>query len=377
MTERPTLLAVCTVPPWPTHDGYALRVANLLRELSNHWAITLVAPEADPVPAYIAAHVPVRLTGRGFTYPWRFDQTPLRAAVERAVRDHRPGRALVWPGAEAIWFGRKDLPPAVADIIDCNPLEFWRGFARYRDLRRRYWAGREILVSTWNARRIGQSFVSTVCVGEADAACQRRIGGASPVHVIPNGVIVPDGDPHAGEAAAPTLCFTGSLDFQPNIEAVHFAADVVWPHVRAAMPEARFIIAGRSPGPDIIALGDRPRIEIFPNVAEMNTVIGEAWVCIAPMHSGVGIKNKILEAWARGRPTVLTPLASNGLIVPPDHATLVREGALEMADEIVRLFRDPESRYALGLSARENVRQYFTWAGAAARMDALLKASVS
>ena len=105
------------------------------------------------------------LRGRGFTYPWRFDQTELRATLDGTIRHARFDRALVWAGAEALWFGRSDLPRAVVDVIDCNPLEFWRGFLSYRDLRQRYWALREIGVATRFARRMVRGFAATVCVG--------------------------------------------------------------------------------------------------------------------------------------------------------------------------------------------------------------------
>ena len=117
------------------------------------------------------------LRGRGFTYPWRFDQTELRATLDGAIREARFDRALVWAGAEALWFGRSDLPRAVVDVIDCNPLEFWRGFLSYRDLRQRYRALREIGVATRFARRTVRSFAGDRlrwCGGCPLAAPDRR-----------------------------------------------------------------------------------------------------------------------------------------------------------------------------------------------------------
>jgi glycosyltransferase involved in cell wall biosynthesis len=87
----------------------------------------------------------------------------------------------------------------------------------------------------------------------------------------------------------------------------------------------------------------------------------------------VGIKNKVLEAWACARPVVMTGLATNGLIVPPDHMPLVIDGAASMAGLIVSLLKDEGRRRRLGRSARENVQAHFTWAGAAAQIDALLR----
>jgi glycosyltransferase involved in cell wall biosynthesis len=317
--------------------------------------------------------VPVTLPGRGFTYPWRFDQTELHATLDRVVREHRPDRALVWPGAEALWFGRNDLPCAVVDIIDCNPLEFWRGFLSYHDLRQRYRALREIAVAARFARRTVRSYAATVCVGDADARWLRWIGGRDTVHVVPNGVDIPPLDSITAEAAEPTLSFTGALDYQPNIEAVLFAAHAIWPRVHKAMPEARFVIAGRNPAPEVIALAGLTNIDIAPDVPDMVPVLGRSWVSIAPMRSGVGIKNKVLEAWACARPVVLSRLATNGLIVPADHAGLVGTSAEAMAASVVALFNDADWRRRLGQSARENAQARFAWANAAACIDALLR----
>jgi glycosyltransferase involved in cell wall biosynthesis len=315
--------------------------------------------------------VPVTLRGRGFTYPWRFDQAELRATLDSTTRQARFDRALVWAGAEALWFGRSDLPRAVVDVIDCNPLEFWRGFLSYRDLRQRYWALREIGIATRFARRTVRSFAATVCVGAADARWLRQIGGRDTVHVIPNGVDVPE---HvAPEAIQPTLSFTGALDYQPNIEAVMYALDAIWPRIIAAVPHARFVIAGRNPTARIRALANTANVELLPDVPDIATVLGNAWVSIAPMRSGVGIKNKVLEAWACARPVVMSELATNGLVVPTDHASLVSAQADAMADAVVRLFTDAYERHCLGNSARENVLRHFTWAGMADRLDALLR----
>ncbi|HTI80978.1 MAG TPA: glycosyltransferase family 4 protein [Acetobacteraceae bacterium] len=365
-----SLLAVCTLPPWPPLNGYTLRVAHLLEHLSAQWSITLIAPPLDAVPAAITRHVPITLPASGVTYPWRFDQAGLRATLDRIVAGTRFDRALIFPGAEALWFARTDLPPAVVDIIDCNPLEFWRGFLSYRDLRQRYRALREIAVATRYARRTVRSYAATVCAGEADARWLRRIGGRGAVHMIPNGVEVPSRI--TDESSRPTLIFTGALDYQPNIEAVRFAAKAVWPRIIAARPDARFVIAGRDPVPSIRTLSSRTNVEIAANVPDMAQVLGESWVAIAPMRSGVGIKNKVLEAWACARPVVMSRLATNGLNIPSDHASLVAATPGDMAEAVLRLLDHAGERHRLGRSARDTALRY-TWAAAATRIDGLLR----
>ena len=378
--DRPSLLAVCTIPPWPVTNGYALRVFNLLRELSEDWAITLVAPGGAPdedIPLALARHIPLDLQGAGLSYPWRFDQRPLREAVAAAVRACQPKRAIVWRGAEAAWFGAPGFPPGVVDLIDCTPLDLWRGFLAQRGLRVRYRKLREIGISARFAARAARSFSSVVCAGDMDAAWLRWVGrsvgrGAS-VHVVSNGVVVPDGAGGAAQSPNPTLSFVGTLNFEPNVDAALYLARDIWPAIRAACPEAGLVIAGRNPLPEISALAGLPGIEVQANAPDINVVLSRSWVSIAPMRSGVGVKNKILEAWACSRPVVLTPLAINGLVLPAGHGTLVGADAKAIADTVVRLFGAPEEALRMGREAHDHVSQHYTWRSSAAQVDALLR----
>ena len=344
-----------------------MRVASLLRELARDWAITLIAP-GGIAPGGIERPVavdwiPVALTGAGLSYPWRFDARALLAARDSAGAFDA---ALIWPGAEAVGFGM----PAVMDMIDCNALEFWREMRGARG-RARLRAARQLVSATWWGRRTVRGYAATACVGEADAAWLRRMGPAGRVHVVPNGVDVPE--VVAAESTLPVVSFTGTLDFPPNVEAVLWAARDVWPLVRAAVPEAMLVVAGRRPVADIRALEGRDGISVRGDVADMSAVLGESWISVAPMRGGVGIKNKVLEAWACGRPVVMTALATNGLALPAGHAGLVQGDAAGMAGAVVGLLRDGTKRRALGAAARAHVVGRYRWRHAADAIDALLR----
>lgn len=360
------LLAIGTLPLWPIRDGYSLRAANLLAVLARRWEITLLAPGATP-PG-VVEHVPLVLAGAGSSYPWRFDNGPLIAAIGRCVAA-RPDRALVWPGAESGWLASGALVPAVLDMIDCNPLEFgraaWAGSGRDRA-----WNLREAVVAAVHARRAVRGFGATACVGEADAAWMSRLGGRT-VAMAPNGVALPSAA--VPEHPSPTVVFAGTLDYAPNVDAVAFVAAEIWPLIRAAVPGARCVMAGRRPVAAIRPLDGRDGIEVRADVADMATELQSAWVALAPMRTGVGLKNKVLEAWACARPVVMTPMAMNGLRLPPGHARLIRAGAPELAKAAVALLRDAAARHRLGAAARAMVARDFTWNIAGSRVDALLR----
>jgi glycosyltransferase involved in cell wall biosynthesis len=214
-----------------------------------------------------------------------------------------------------------------------------------------------------------------VTVGETDANWLRRIGGRATSHAVPNGVDVGPDDAMPPEAERPTLSFVGTLNYGPNVDAALFAARSVWPLVRRAYPEAQFLIAGRNPVAAVVALDGREGISVLPDVPDMTAVLGRSWVSVAPMRRGVGIKNKVLEAWAAGRPVVMTRLATNGLTLPAGHGDLVCAHAGSLAGAVVGLFGDNLDRRAKGAAARAHVLRHFTWDMAAARIDALLWAA--
>ncbi len=367
---RPSLLVVTPLAPWPVRDGHTLRVAHLLEALASRWEVTLVAP-AGPVPAVVADAVGVTLP-QASTSPWRYDASPLGEALDRLLANRRFDRTLMFAGAEALGFGQRDLPPAVVDLIDCDAVELWRSARTVPGIRLRLYWLRELLTSVRYARRAFLAFAATVCVGDTDAAWLRRMGGRS-VHVVPNGVELPSERPP--EADRPILSFTGTLDYHPNIDAAVFAARAVFPPIRAALPEARLLIAGRRPVPEVRELAALPGVEVMADVPDMREVLARSRAALAPMRAGSGIKNKVLEAWACARPVVMTQVAANGLSLPEGHAGLVRDRPEGQAEAALGLLREPTKAAVLGGLARAHVATEFSWARQADRLDQILRAA--
>ena len=249
-------------------------------------------------------------------------------------------------------------------------LEFWGAVRTTPGWRLRLYWLRELLTSARYARRGFRAFAATVCVGERDAAWLRRMGGRR-VHVVPNGVALPEEVPP--EAACPVLSFTGTLDYHPNVDAALFAARAVFPLARAALPEARLLIAGRRPVREVRDLAALPGVEVAADVADMRAVLARTRVGLAPMRAGSGIKNKVLEAWACARPVVMTRVAANGLSLPEGHAGLVRDGPEAQAEAAVGLLCDSGRAAALGGLARAHVAAAFSWARQAERLGRILR----
>jgi glycosyltransferase involved in cell wall biosynthesis len=375
--SRPLLLAVAMVPPWPPNDGNALRIGHLLRELGRDWEIRLVAPPAgsgwDGAACGVASFHPVQPEpSRGSIRP-RVDPAALRTEVDRLVTERRPAAALLWTGAEFLAM-RQGFPPAVADRIDCLALISWRSLREGREWRSRFLALRDAIEYGRDERQIVRQLTATVVVGEDDARALRRLGGRDTVHVVPNGVALPTVSVKR-EDPTPTVIFSGVMAYPPNIDAVRWFAQTVWPLVRARKPLARFVIAGRAPTPEVTALAAVPGVEVLGAVPDMAAALGRAWVAVAPMRSGAGIKNKVLEAWAAGTPVVMTQMAGNGLSLDRDAQRLVGDQPEELAALIVALLDDSAERWRQGASARTLAADRHSWAAAGQRLSALLAAA--
>jgi glycosyltransferase involved in cell wall biosynthesis len=171
------------------------------------------------------------------------------------------------------------------------------------------------------------------------------------------------------------VIFSGVLAYPPNIAAVTWFAGEVWPQIRAAEPRARFVVAGRTPVMEVRALDGRDGIEVRGDVPDMRAELEQAWVAVAPMRSGTGIKNKVLEAWAAAKPGVMTRVASNGLALDEDAASLITDGPAAFAACVVQLLRDSADRVRLGRAAHALARDRHGWGDAAERLHQLLAAA--
>jgi glycosyltransferase involved in cell wall biosynthesis len=251
-------------------------------------------------------------------------------------------------------------------------LAAWRG--RHHATTGREWisALRTVYACAAYERRVVRGMYATVAAGEDDARTLRRLAGRRSVHTIPNGVVVP-AEAGGSEGALPTVAFTGVLDYPPNVDAACHFAHAVWPGIRAAVPAARFVIAGRHPLHRVLALAGEPGIEVRADVPSMADVLREAWVAVAPMICGSGIKNKVLEAWAVGRPVAMTTLATNGLALTPAAQELVADDSATLGRVIIDLLRHPERRRQLGSHLRDHVQGRHRWRSAAEHLSALLR----
>ena len=198
---------------------------------------------------------------------------------------------------------------------------------------------------------------SVVCVFSAkDVSLLRSLNVSVPVHIMSPNIDVPAAT--AKHDGPPVVLFSGAMFRRVNYRAIDGFLQTGWPRVRAAVPDARFVIAGAEPPPHLVS-DTEAGVEVTGFVEDLDAVYRDASCFVAPLTSGAGVKFKVVQAMAWGLPVVGTPVAFEGL---PDAPGVIVDSNIQAADEVIRLLRDRDRRVELGISGRAYVKLRFDFA---------------
>lgn len=202
-------------------------------------------------------------------------------------------------------------------------------------------------------------FDATVLVSEREArqVCDPQLRRR--VHVVQAGnpLLIEDAIA-AGEesfrrsAQHEIVGFLGAMDYQPNIDAVHWFADEIWPQILDHRPEARWMIVGRSPVRSIRDLHDRNRICVTGTVPSVQPYLKEMRVNVAPLRLARGVQIKVLTAMAAGLPCVVTPCVAEGVGACDGQEILVADSAERIARSVIELLSNQSRAETIGQAAR-------------------------
>jgi polysaccharide biosynthesis protein PslH len=367
------ILIVTPRLPWPPIDGGRIAMARLAEGLVRAGAeveILSLNPRKHRAEV-VAPPIPTRAIGidtsriiAPMLAKWipflvaRFVSDEFREALRKTLRRFAPDvvqieSPFLLPYVEVV---RSESSARV--VLRSLNVEFriWEGLAGIERNPLRRFALRRI-ASSLQAYEIRQLNVcdAIVPISADDAADFRGLGATRPMHVVPCGVAV--SQPVRDATIPNSVGFIGSLDFRPNQEAVEWIIAELWPRVIARVAEARLSIAG-SGVPEWL----RRRmtgVDFRGTVDDATAFMNSMSVMIAPLFAGGGMRIKVLEAMALGKPVVATTLGAGGLDVEHGRDILIADDAASFADAVALLLRDPQTAARIGDAARETVRSRY------------------
>ena len=250
-----------------------------------------------------------------------------------------------------------DAPMHVMDLVDADSAK-WAAYAASGGRLARWTYRREAAAVARLERRAVEGCDAVVAVSQTEA----DIIGPD-VHVVANGVdtdyFSPDGE--SADLGPAAMVFLGTMSYRPNIEAVCWFVENVWPQLFERVSGAAFVIVGRQPTPAVERLGELDGITVTGDVDDVRPYLRGARGVVCPLQTARGIPNKILESMAVARPVIASPLALQGLDLQVGRDILQALGPEQWIAECERVLSDPSAADALGQAARQCVVASYGW----------------
>ena len=381
----------------PVDTGGKIRSYNILVQLAKMHEVTLLSyygGEKDPgYEAEIARHLP----GAGVIYtaapesavrqsldyllrlpaaaPYavnKFTHPRVRSAVAEILEERRCDVAVCDFLSASLNFPSSSPVPVV--LFQHNvEASLWRRMAdRETNLVRKLSYSIEAGKMARYERNTLAKFGHVIAVSDHDRDQMRAMDSRCRIRVVPTGVDtsryqrVPSasGDP-------PVVVFTGSMDWEPNVDAVEYFCRDIWPSVLAEFPKAHFEIVGRNPAPRVQRLASESVI-VTGTVPSITDHLRKATVVIVPLRIGGGTRLKIFEAMAMAKAMVSTSIGAEGLDVTHGRDLVLADDAASFAAGILQLLQDPVLRARYEDAASKLAAQY-DWLHIARRFAEVLQ----
>ncbi|MCO5260613.1 MAG: glycosyltransferase [Crocinitomicaceae bacterium] len=152
--------------------------------------------------------------------------------------------------------------------------------------------------------------------------------------------------------------FVGNMNYPPNIEAVTYIIKEILP----TFSSSKFLIAGANPHPKLKRLAEQnPMITVSGWMEDIRDAYASAKVFLAPMKTGTGMQNKLLEAMAMGLPCITSTLANNAIGAVNKESIVVCDSTETAIIALNLLLQNESERTRIGQAGSEFVKQHFSW----------------
>ena len=151
--------------------------------------------------------------------------------------------------------------------------------------------------------------------------------------------------------------FVGNLGYVHNDKAAHYLIDEIMPLMA---DDFRILIAGARPS-QWLNIKQRQNITISPYAEDIRDHYRQIKVLVAPIFSGSGQQNKILEAMALGIPCITTSFVNQSLGAEPGEEILIADDPRRFTGEMLALKTDKDLYTKLSYAGRQMVVDRFNW----------------
>lgn len=373
--------------PYPPAHGGAVRMLNLIRQLSERHHVYLLSfldeeheqAGVQELRSYcrevttILRRPKVRLLdhlGLAPRYVRHFASPAMRMALNRMIEEHDIDVLQVEYTQLATYALKSRWRVNLLTEHDLSYVAAYRFFRHQRDPLAKAAYFMSWLKTLHFELRACRRFDAVLTVTERDRQeLQSLLPRLQIRSEAPTGVDTQFFSPNGHLPSGAQLLFVGYLRHSPNVDALRFFVDEVFPLIRQQLPQAKLTIVGKDAPPEIAMLAEDRSIDLTGFVEDVRPYYSNHSVFVAPIRYGAGVRVKILEAMAAGIPVVTTSLGAEGIQGTAGRHYLVGDTPAAFAQQVVRVLGSPTLAAAIRGEARRLVEERYDWGEIARQLE--------
>jgi polysaccharide biosynthesis protein PslH len=372
------ILQLMNKVPWPPKDGGAIACLNLTKGFSmlghdvtvlsmntskHHISIEDMPADLRKKADFRLVEVPASITWVEATLNLLFSKLPYNA--QRFISDefsHELVKLLSEKSFDVIQLEGLYLCPYIPVI-----RKYSKALISYRahNIEYEIWERTATLSEGFRSkylrnlsRRIKRFEVSylnaydlLVPITDRDGIILDKLGNSKPRHTSQTGIDFASLVPTARKLEFPSLFHIGALDWAPNQEGLIWFFSHCWPKIHSQNPELKFYLAGRNAPEWFERIIKLEGVVYLGEIGDAYDFINSKAIMVVPLFSGSGMRIKIIEGMALGKPIVTTDIGTEGIPTENGKNILIANDVDRFVDAINQLIHDRALSDRIGKSA--------------------------
>ncbi len=192
-----------------------------------------------------------------------------------------------------------------------------------------------------------------------DGSILNKLGNTKPAHISQTGIDSSVLIPNSKNLNHPTLFHIGSLEWSPNQEGLIWFFENCWDAIHEKYPDLQFFVAGRNAPPWFQKMLNLPNVVFKGEVADAYEFMNSKSIMVVPLFSGSGMRIKIIEGMALGKPIVTTPVGTEGISTTSGKNIIITTNAEGFVQSISVLIENREYFDKISRNAIEYIHENF------------------
>jgi len=156
-----------------------------------------------------------------------------------------------------------------------------------------------------------------------------------------------------------SLFHIGSMNWQPNIEGMNWFLENVWEKISRKHPQLYLVLAGK--GNNVLFKNKNlNNVQVFDFVENAKKFINAHDIMVVPLLSGSGMRIKIMEGLALGKPVITTPVGTEGIEVTDKENIFIADTPEKMIEIIDFCTKNLQKCEEIGKHARKLIENKYT-----------------